>query len=127
MTARARSQLGFCLAQSAHTASSPIGCGKGRPLPWSILRRQVDRDGRSVILVPPPKRGIHMTDAYSLIRMSTPGQAEGDSTRRQELLPLAGEFCANHGLNLVDTLHVVGSAFHGRHVASGPLADFLKL
>src|SRR5437016_6967240 len=31
MTARARSQLGFCLAQSAHTASSPIGCGKGRP------------------------------------------------------------------------------------------------
>ena len=68
-----------------------------------------------------------MTDAYSLIRMSTSGQAKGDSTRRQELLPLAGEFCAKHGLTLVDTLRVIGSAFHGRHVASGPLADFLKL
>jgi Recombinase len=69
-----------------------------------------------------------MTDAYSLIRMSTLGQAKGDSTRRQELLTVSDKFCADHGLNLVDTLRVIGkSAFHGHHVASGPLSDFLKL
>src|SRR6266581_2108454 len=114
MTARARSQLARSRAQSAHTAPSPIGCGKGRPLPWSILRPHVDKICRSVILPPPPQEASIMTDAYSLIRMSTVGQAKGDSTRRQELLPLAGDFCGKNGLNLVDTLRVIGkSAFHG--------------
>jgi DNA invertase Pin-like site-specific DNA recombinase len=69
-----------------------------------------------------------MTDAYSLIRFSTPKQAKGDSTRRQEeLLSLSDRFIAQHDLILVTTIRVEGkSAFHGDHVKSGPLADFLR-
>jgi DNA invertase Pin-like site-specific DNA recombinase len=68
-----------------------------------------------------------VTDAYSLIRMSTVGQAKGDSTRRQELLTQSETFCAEHGLTLNETLRVIGkSAYHGDHVASGPLAEFIE-
>jgi DNA invertase Pin-like site-specific DNA recombinase len=69
-----------------------------------------------------------MTDAYSLIRMSTLDQAKGDSARRQELLTESEQFCTKHRLTLNGTLRVIGkSAYHGHHVASGPLADFIKL
>jgi hypothetical protein len=69
---------------------------------------------------------LFMTTAYSLIRFSTPAQAKGDSTRRQ--LVASERFCAERGLTLNRTLNVVGkSAYHGDHVATGPLAEFIKL
>ena len=73
-----------------------------------------------------PNENPEMATAYSLIRFSTPQQAKGDSTRRQ--LVASERFCAERGLTLNRTLHVVGkSAFHGDHVATGPLAEFIKL
>jgi DNA invertase Pin-like site-specific DNA recombinase len=58
--------------------------------------------------------------------MSTSDQGKGDSIRRQELVTESERFCAKEGLTLNGTLRVVGSAYHGDHVASGPLAEFIE-
>ncbi len=64
--------------------------------------------------------------AYSYLRFSTPEQARGDSYRRQTAL--AEEYALRHGLDLDDrlTFRDLGvSAYRGRNVAEGRLADFL--
>jgi DNA invertase Pin-like site-specific DNA recombinase len=67
-----------------------------------------------------------MTRAYSYLRFSTPEQARGDSARRQT--DLAASYAARHGLELDEklTFEDTGvSAYRGRNVAEGRLADFL--
>lgn len=65
--------------------------------------------------------------AYSYLRFSSPEQAKGDSERRQEALATA--YAHSHGLDLDDKLTFQDrgvSAYHGRNVEEGRLADFLK-
>jgi DNA invertase Pin-like site-specific DNA recombinase len=72
-----------------------------------------------------------MTIAYSLIRFSTKGQADGDSFRRQNGPTVA--FCEKHGLELDTSLHESDvrrlgvSAFKGEHIRKGPLGKFIRL
>jgi DNA invertase Pin-like site-specific DNA recombinase len=72
-----------------------------------------------------------MATAYSLIRFSTPGQADGDSYRRQ--LGLTQAFCERHDLALDKSLHESDvrrlgvSAFKGEHIRKGPLGKFIRL
>lgn len=64
--------------------------------------------------------------AYSYLRFSTPEQMRGDSFRRQT--SMAEEYAMRHGLELDDklTFHDLGvSAFRGRNVKAGKLAEFL--
>lgn len=65
--------------------------------------------------------------AYSYVRMSTVGQAKGDSLRRQ--LESAQKYAEEHGLEIVsdDELHDIGvSAYRGQNAAEGALGLFLK-
>lgn len=65
-----------------------------------------------------------MVKAFSYIRFSTPEQARGDSLRRQ--LEGARLWCAEHGLELDDSLRDLGrSAFKGKHAEFGALRRFL--
>ena len=72
-----------------------------------------------------------MATAYSLIRFSTRGQADGDLFRRQFAPTRA--FCERHGLTLDTSLHEFDvrkhgiSAFHGENMVKGPLAKFIAL
>lgn len=72
-----------------------------------------------------------MPKAYSLIRFSTPGQADGDFFRRQNAPTVA--FCEKHGLDLDTSLHELDvrrlgvSAFKGEHIRNGPLGKFIRL
>ena len=68
-----------------------------------------------------------MPKAYSYIRFSTPEQAKGDSLRRQ--LEGARQYCAEHGLELDDSLRDLGrSAYRGGHTnKKNALGRFLKL
>lgn len=72
-----------------------------------------------------------MTLGFSLIRFSTPGQADGDSFRRQ-FKPVV-EFCEKHGLTLDTSLHESDvrrlgvSAFKGEQIRKGSLGKFLRL
>jgi DNA invertase Pin-like site-specific DNA recombinase len=72
-----------------------------------------------------------MTLGFSLIRFSTPGQADGDSFRRQ--LKPAQAFCEKHGLILDTSLHETDvrrlgvSAFKGEQIRKGSLGKFLRL
>jgi DNA invertase Pin-like site-specific DNA recombinase len=62
--------------------------------------------------------------AYSYIRMSTPDQAKGDSTRRQD--KATQKYAEEHNLELVDILIDEGvSAFAGLNVEEGKLGLFL--
>lgn len=61
---------------------------------------------------------------YSYVRFSSPGQAAGDSARRQ--MSGAARWAAEHGLTLDSTLRDEGlSAFRGRHRKEGAFAAFL--
>lgn len=51
-----------------------------------------------------------MPKAYSYIRFSTPGQARGDSLRRQ--IDLANEWCAEHGMTIDESLRDMGVSAH---------------
>jgi DNA invertase Pin-like site-specific DNA recombinase/uncharacterized small protein (DUF1192 family) len=72
-----------------------------------------------------------MPVAYSLIRFSTKGQADGDSFRRQNGPTVA--FCEKHGLELDTSLHESDvrrlgvSAFRGDQIRKGSLGKFIKL
>lgn len=72
-----------------------------------------------------------MVIAYSLIRFSTRGQADGDSFRRQ-FKPIQA-FCVKHGLTLDTSLHESDvrrlgvSAFKGEQIRKGSLGKFLRL
>src|SRR5688572_2171700 len=72
-----------------------------------------------------------MTTAYSLIRFSTPGQADGDSFRRQNGPTYA--FCEKHDLDLDTSLHESDvrrlgvSAFRGAQIRKGSLGKFIRL
>jgi len=65
--------------------------------------------------------------AYSYIRFSTPDQERGDSFRRQSTM--AQQYAATHGLDLDEqlTFQDLGvSAYKGRNLEVGRLADFLE-
>jgi DNA invertase Pin-like site-specific DNA recombinase len=72
-----------------------------------------------------------MPVAYSLIRFSTKGQADGDSFRRQNGPTVA--FCEKHGLELDTSLHESDvrrlgvSAFRGDQIRRGSLGKFIRL
>lgn len=72
-----------------------------------------------------------MPKAYSYIRFSSAGQAEGDSHRRQ--LEAVQDYCQQHGLDLATdeeyTFFDRGrSAYKGKHITDdGELARFLQL
>ncbi|RYE75831.1 MAG: hypothetical protein EOP19_25395, partial [Hyphomicrobiales bacterium] len=68
-----------------------------------------------------------MVKAYSYIRFSTPEQAKGDSLRRQ--LEGARKYCAEHGLELDDSLRDLGrSAYRGvTSKKNSALGRFLQL
>lgn len=67
-----------------------------------------------------------MTKAYSYIRMSTDAQLKGDSLRRQTEASEA--YAKDNNLDLVESLEDIGiSAFNGKNLESGPLANFLEL
>jgi DNA invertase Pin-like site-specific DNA recombinase len=74
---------------------------------------------------------LAMTKAYSLIRFSTPGQADGDSFRRQIAPTVA--FCEKHQLDLDTSLHESDvrrlgvSAFKGEQIRKGSLGKFIRL
>jgi DNA invertase Pin-like site-specific DNA recombinase len=64
--------------------------------------------------------------AYSYVRFSSVGQAEGDSQRRQ--VELARLWCQRNGVQLVQQYSDLGlSAYHGANAATGNLARFLQL
>lgn len=68
-----------------------------------------------------------MVKAYSYLRFSTPEQMKGDSFRRQR--EMAEAYARAHGYELDTSLtfHDLGvSAFRGRNVEAGKLADFLE-
>ncbi|HEY1124571.1 MAG TPA: recombinase family protein [Sphingobium sp.] len=66
-----------------------------------------------------------MAKAYSYIRMSTPEQLKGDSTRRQWSSTLA--YIKANGLELAEAFHDRGvSAFRGRNAQFGELGRFLE-
>lgn len=68
-----------------------------------------------------------MTIAYSYIRFSTKGQADGDSLRRQT--ERARKYAEKHGLKLDEELHMQDlgkSAFSGDHIETGAFGEFLK-
>lgn len=67
-----------------------------------------------------------MTKAYSYIRMSTPEQLKGDSSRRQQ--KATDDYIREQGWQLAEIIEDHGvSAFKGKNVEFGALANFLRL
>lgn len=65
-----------------------------------------------------------MPKAYSYLRYSHPDQRKGDSERRQ--LALTAAWCKRRGISLDEQLRADGiSAFRGKNLAKGALADFI--
>src|SRR5688572_8784897 len=64
--------------------------------------------------------------AYSYVRMSTEGQLQGDSLRRQ--LERSKEYAAEQGLDLDErTFSDIGvSAYRGKNLKQGALSRFLE-
>ena len=68
----------------------------------------------------PPKRRAH-----SYVRYSTPQQGFGDSVRRQ--VEETAKFCAEHGLELADTIRDEGlSGYHGVNRSRGALGRLVQ-
>jgi DNA invertase Pin-like site-specific DNA recombinase len=65
-----------------------------------------------------------MKSAYSYIRFSTPEQAKGDSFRRQT--EAADKWALENGYQILNRMKDLGvSAFRGKNLKEGPLAEFL--
>jgi DNA invertase Pin-like site-specific DNA recombinase len=63
--------------------------------------------------------------AYSLVRFSTPQQAEGDSLRRQ--IDRTRKYCEAHNLTLIESIVDEGmSGYHGVHRKKGAFGRFVK-